>query len=168
MLFLKRIALISLVTFIPSISVADEANFLNSLHGNWAGRGTVTMRIGLKPISVSCTFTSSGSVNALAMNGNCRGLLVINRAISANLQATGSRYNGIYVGPSGGRSALSGSRTGDTINLAVRWAKEVNGDYAANMVIRKVGANNLDLLTNDRDPKTGKNVVTSDIALQRR
>jgi hypothetical protein len=165
---LKRILYISLVTFIPSIVVADEANFLNSLHGNWAGRGTVTTRIGSKPISVSCTFTSSGSVNGLSMNGNCRGLLIINRAISANLQATGSRYSGVYVGPSGGRSALSGSRTGDAINLAVRWAKEVNGDYAANMVIRKVGANNLDLTTNDRDPKTGNNVVTSDITLQRR
>jgi hypothetical protein len=165
---LKKMALVSVIAFVPSLAIADEASFLNSLHGNWAGKGTVTTRIGSKPIGVSCTFTASGSGNALVMNGNCRGLLIINKAISANLQANGSRYVGTYVGPSGGRSALSGTRAGDSINLAVRWAKEVNGDFAANMVIRKVGADNLQLLTNDRDLQTGKNVVTSDISLQRK
>jgi hypothetical protein len=162
------IAAILFACLIPGVAVADEADFLTSLHGNWAGEGMVTIRIGFKPIGVSCAFSSTGNGNSFSMNGNCRGLLIINRAISAKLQANGTRYSGVYIGPSGGRSLLSGTRSGDTINLTVRWAKEVNGDFAANMLIRKTGENSLSLLTNDRDPKTGRNVMTSDIVLQRR
>jgi hypothetical protein len=36
------------------------------------------------------------------------------------------------------------------------------------MIIRKVGNNGLNLSTIDRDPATGKTVVTSEIDLQRR
>jgi hypothetical protein len=64
--------------------------------------------------------------------------------------------------------AIGNTQRRYTINLAVRWAKEVNGDFAANMLIRKTGENGLSLLTIDRDPKTGRNVMTSDIVLQRR
>ncbi len=161
------IAAILFASFIPVVAVADE-DFLTSLHGNWAGEGMVTIRIGLKPIGVSCAFNSTGNGNSFSMNGNCRGLLIVDRAISAKQQANGTRYSGVYIGASGGRSLLSGTRSGDTINLAVRWAKEVNGDFEANMLIRKTGENGLSLLTFDRDPRTGRNVMISDIVLQRR
>ena len=92
---------------------------------------------------------------------------MVSRSISADISASGNSYSGTYVGPAGGRSGLSGKRSGDSIDLAVRWAKPVNGDRAARMTIEKVGEDGLRLLTVDRDPATGKSVATSDITLKR-
>ncbi|MDX3925726.1 MAG: hypothetical protein QHC90_07940 [Shinella sp.] len=147
---------------------ADEASFLESIAGNWSGRGTVKLRIDRSPINVNCNLGSQANGPALSMSGTCRGLVVVSRSISADLRARGTRYSGTYVGPQGGRSALSGSRRGNTINLAVRWAKEVNGDHSATMTIRKTGDNRLTLTTIDKDPATGRSVVTSEINLRRR
>jgi hypothetical protein len=148
-------------------ALADESPFLASLKGSWTGKGTVTTRIGASPTTVSCSFDSSARGPSLAMNGTCRGFVVVRKAISANLTADGTRYSGTYLGPSGKPSSLSGTRQGDAINLDVRWAREINGDRAANMTIQKVGSNGLRLRTTDRDPSTGKTVVTSDIQLNR-
>jgi hypothetical protein len=162
-----RVVLILSIGLLPSLAAADESSFLQSLQGKWTGKGTVVRRIGTSPINVTCTFALVATGPSLSMRGNCRGLLVISRAISADLRVSGARYNGIYVGPSGGRSGLSGQRQGNTIDLAVRWAKEVNGDRTANMAIQKIAGNSLNLRTIDRDPRTGKSVITSDIALRR-
>lgn len=148
-------------------AAADESGFLKPLNGNWTGTGKVLRTIGGSPINVSCRFNISAPGSSIAMKGNCRGLLVINRAISANLTARGARYSGTYTGPSGASSQLSGSRQGDVINLAVHWARMVNGDRNANMAIRKQGNNQLTIRTIDRDLSSGKSVVTSDINLRR-
>lgn len=167
MSFLSRIMLALLIGLLAGSAAADDAEFLQSLQGNWSGKGTVIRRIGTSPINVSCTFTSTASGPSLSIRGNCRGMLVVQRAISADLKVNGGHFSGVYVGPSGGRSALSGARRGDTINLTVRWAKEVNGDYTANMTIQRIGNSGLSLRTIDRDLKTGKSVVTSNIDLRR-
>ncbi|OJY63765.1 MULTISPECIES: hypothetical protein [unclassified Rhizobium] len=146
---------------------ADESGFLKPLDGHWTGTGKVVRKIGSAPINVSCKFNISAPGASISMKGNCRGLLIINRAISAQLTARGSRYSGTYTGPSGATSQLSGSRQGDTINLAVRWAKLVNGDRNANMTIRRQGNSQLTLRTIDKDLSSGKSVVTSEINLRR-
>jgi hypothetical protein len=92
---------------------------------------------------------------------------VVRRAVSANIKANGTKYSGTYVGPSGRPSSLSGSRTGSSINFAVRWSREVNGDRTAQMTLQRIGNTGLRLRTIDKDPKTGRNVVTSDIQLSR-
>jgi hypothetical protein len=148
-------------------AIADESGFLKPLNGSWTGTGKVLRKIGASPINVSCRFTISSPGSSISMKGNCRGLLVISRAISAQLAARGNRYSGTYTGPSGATSQLSGNRQGDVINLAVRWARLVNGDRDANMTIRRQGDSQLMLRTIDKDPSTGKSVVTSDINLRR-
>ncbi|MDE1994327.1 MAG: hypothetical protein KGI75_17620 [Rhizobiaceae bacterium] len=165
--FLQRLALIGLLALLPVTGLAAESDFLQYLQGRWNGSGTVVRRIGTAPINVNCSLTSTAKGPSLSMKGQCRGLLVVSRSISADITANGTRYTGVYVGPSGGRSALSGSRQGNTINLNVRWAKLVNGDHDATMTITRVGNNGLALQTIDRDPGTGKSLVTSDIKLQR-
>ncbi|MBB5574741.1 MULTISPECIES: hypothetical protein [Rhizobium] len=162
-----RVLLITSIGLLPTLAAADESNFLQSLQGKWTGKGTVIRRIGTSPINVACTFALTATGPSLSMRGNCRGMLVVSRAISADLKVNGARYSGVYVGPSGGRSGLSGKRQGNTIDLAVRWAKEVNGDRTANMTIQEVGGNSLNLRTIDRDPGTGKSIITSEIALRR-
>jgi len=63
--------------------------------------------------------------------------------------------------------ALTQVAPGNAIKLAIRWAKEVNGDRSASMTIEKVGSDGMRLTTVDTDPRTGKNVVTSQINLRR-
>lgn len=153
--------------FLASQAVADETPFLSSLSGSWKGTGTVTTRIGSKPVKVNCTLQSDATGPSLSMKGICRGFVVVRRAISADLRANGSRYSGNYVGPSGKPSALFGSRSGNSINLTVRWNRDINGDRMAAMTISKVGSNGLRLRTTDKDGANGRNVVTSDIQLTR-
>ncbi|TIN68565.1 MAG: hypothetical protein E5Y30_23015, partial [Mesorhizobium sp.] len=104
---------------------------------------------------------------SLSLDGNCRGLVVVTRAISADLKASGAKYSGTYVGSRTGPAQLNGSRSGNAINLGIRWAKEVNGDRRAQMKVEKRGEKGMRLTVIDTDPKTGKSVVTSRIDLQR-
>jgi hypothetical protein len=165
----RRACLLAVLAAICAVvpAYADESGFLKPLNGNWTGAGKVLRKIGGPPINVSCKFTISAPGSSIAMKGNCRSLLIINRAISAQLTARGSRYSGTYTGPSGATSQLSGSRQGDVINLAVRWARIVSGDRDANMTIRRQGSGQLTLRTIDKDLSSGKPVVTSEINLRR-
>lgn len=166
-----RIPLIAAIGLVFAIlsqpTLADEAGFLKSIGGAWSGKGMVLTRIGASPLNVICKFDSKSNGASLVMSGQCRGLVVVRRAVSADIQAIGTTYSGTYVGPSGRPSILAGSRKGNSIHFAVRWAREVNGDRAAEMTIEKIGNNGLRLRTVDKDPRTGRNVVTSDIRLAR-
>ncbi len=148
-------------------AAADESGFLRPLDGNWTGTGKVLRKIGSSPINVSCRFNISAPGASISMRGNCRGLLVVNRPISAELAARGTHYSGTYIGPAGAASQLAGSRQGNVINLAVRWARPVNGDRNANMTIRKQGNSQLSIATTALDRSSGKPVVTSEINLRR-
>jgi hypothetical protein len=153
---------------IPAASAPAETDFLKSLHGTWTGKGSVKIRTNRSPVSVSCNFQSSGGSASLLLDGRCRGLIVVSRAITANLKIKGSKYSGSYVGAGSGTAGLNGNRSGNAINLAIRWAKEVNGDRVAMLTVQKVGDNGMKLITRDKDPATGKTVVTSEISLQRK
>ncbi len=147
---------------------ASEAPFLTSLAGDWSGAGMMKRTTGSSPIKLDCSFQSKADGEALSMNGKCRGLLVVSRAVSAQLTAKGNRYAGRYIGPSGGVSALNGGRKGDAINLSVRWSRIINGDRNADMVIQRIGENAIRIRTTDRDPASGQQVITSEINLTRR
>ncbi|MBD9371999.1 hypothetical protein IB238_05025 [Rhizobium sp. ARZ01] len=162
---LPRCLLLLLCAAFPAM--ADESAFLQSLAGKWSGKGTVITRIGRPAINVNCRLVSTADDTSVEMKATCRGLLVVSRTISAALDVNAGRYIGIYIGPTGRRSTLSGSRQGDSINLAVRWSRLVNGDRSAQMMIQKIGNNGLRLRTVDKDLSTGKDIATSDIVLQR-
>jgi hypothetical protein len=147
---------------------ASEAQFLNTLDGQYEGQGRIRLRTDKAPINVDCTFSSATSETLLTLEGRCRGLLVVSRAIGAQLQINGNSYSGSYVGAGSGPASLSGKRSGNTLNLAIRWAKEINGDRRANLSVAKIGERGLSLKTTDKDPKSGEMVVTSEIILQRK
>lgn len=167
---MRRIVLAALIGGFAAGSAAaraDESAFLHSLEGNWAGKGSVKVRVRSPTIRVSCKFKSRAEAASLSLDGNCRGLLVFSRHVTATLQADGSKYSGSYVGAGTGPAGLKGVRTGSAIDLGITWAKPVNGDRKAVMTVEKNGNNGMTLTTTDVDPKTGKNVVTSRIELQR-
>lgn len=146
---------------------ASEKQFLVSLEGQYAGQGQVRLRTNKEPIDVSCTFTSTASASSLSLKGRCRGLLVVSRAVGVDLKISGGAYRGSYIGAGSGPASLSGRRKGDTLDLAIGWAKEVNGDRRANLSVAKAGDDGLTLTTTDRDPSSGETVTTSRITLQR-
>jgi len=146
---------------------ANDAKFLDTLDGNWAGKGTVKVRTDSSPVNVNCKFVTDTSATSLVLDGNCTGLLIISRDIGAKLTANGTSYKGSYVGAGTGTAGLNGKRSGNAINLGINWAKDVNGDQKAQMTVEKVGDNGMRLTTVDKDPKTGESVVTSQINLSR-
>jgi hypothetical protein len=146
---------------------AGEANFLKALEGSYSGKGTVKLRTTSKPIHVRCKFKSSAGVQSLSLNGSCTGLLVISRKIGADIQVTGKRYSGTYLGAGTGPASLKGKRLGNSLAFNVRWAKNVNGDRDAMLTVQKTGDQGMTLMTTDRDPATGKIVTTSEIRLKR-
>lgn len=146
---------------------ADEGKFLQSFQGNFAGKGIVKVTTEAPTVNVSCTFKSNATSTSLSLDGNCRGLVMVTRAISADLTSSGAKYSGTYVGSRTGPAKLNGSRSGNAINLGIRWAKAVNGDRKAQMKVEKRGENGMRLTVTDTDPKTGRSVVTSRIDLQR-
>lgn len=151
-----------------SLGAANEEPFLKTLAGDWTGHGSMKRTTSSSPINLDCSFKSRATGQELSMNGTCRGLIVVSKAVSAEIKTTGSRYAGRYIGTSGGVSALSGSRAGNAIKLDVRWSKIINGDRNANMTIQRVDDNSIRITTVDRDPQSGKQVVTSQIDLDRR
>ncbi|MGO4439771.1 hypothetical protein [Rhizobium sp. RAF56] len=149
-------------------AAASDEDFLKSLQGQWDGGGMVKDPVSAPTVNITCHFASEAKDAGLSMAGTCRGMLIFTRALGADLSVAGSRYSGVYIGPSGKRSSLSGSRSGNAINLAIRWSKLVNGDRNASLVVEKVGDNGMRLTTVDVDPSSGKPVVTSEINLKRK
>ncbi len=146
---------------------ADESAFLKSMEGNWAGKGSVKVRITAPTIRVSCKFKSAATAVSLALDGDCRGFLIFSRHFSATLKFNGSKYSGSYVGSATGPAGLNGVRKGSAINLGITWAKPVNGDRTAMMTVEKNGDDGITLTTTDTDLRTGEAVTTSRIELKR-
>ena len=161
-------ALLIAATVLPvGTARGDESTFLRSLEGNWSGTGTVTVRADSLPMKVACRFKSDTTARSLELDGRCTSLAIFSRVIAADLEARGANYSGSYVGAGSGTAGLTGKRSGNAINLGIRWAKNVNGDRTARMKIEKVGEAGLRLTTVDIHPTTGKSIVTSRIDLQR-
>jgi len=159
--------LLAATIFSAGVASADEAEFLQSLDGSWRGSGTVAVRADASPMKVACSFKTDTTASSLALNGKCTSLAVFSRVIGADLQVQGADYSGSYVGAGTGTAGLSGNRSGDSINLSIRWAKDVNGDRAAKMTIEKVGETGMRLTTTDTHPTTGESIITSRIDLKR-
>jgi hypothetical protein len=160
-------AAIACATLVPAGAMASEEDFLKSIAGQWTGSGTVLRKLGGENVNVTCNMKSSANAANYAMDGACRALVVVSRSFNARVKAAGTRYSGTYTGVSGKPSSLAGSRRGDTINLDVTWANEIYGDRKATMTIQKVGTNGLRIRTIDKDPTSGKSIVTTQLNLKR-
>ncbi|KQV65250.1 hypothetical protein [Rhizobium sp. Root1220] len=166
---MRSFCLTALATWLLAVTsaAADEGPFLKSLAGEWTGGGMMKRSTSSSPINLNCSFQSKANGEVFSMNGTCRGMIVVSREVSAQLTATDNQYAGSYIGPSGGVSGLQGKRSGDAINLAVRWSRIINGDRSANMTIQRVNANTIRIQTIDKDPTSGERVITSELNLRR-
>ena len=95
-------------------ATAGEEQFLTSLKGQYEGKGQVRLRTNRGPINVTCSFGSTATANTLSLDGKCRGLVVVSRAIGAELTRRGSSYKGSYIGAGSGPATLSGKHCSAT------------------------------------------------------
>jgi hypothetical protein len=165
---LATATLVTAALAIGGSSHAQEEEFFSSLDGSWSGSGSVRLRADSGPVNVSCRFNSDTTPTSMALDGSCTGLVVVSRDIGATIKAAGNRYTGVYRGSRSGPAALSGRQSGNSLNLAIRWAKNVNGDRSAELKLEKVGDDGMRLTTVDEHPTTGETVIISQIDLKRR
>ena len=165
--YVARSFAIAAALCIGGVAHAADAEFLKSLDGQWAGKGSVKVEADSSPIGVNCKFASDTTDSSMSLDGKCTGLVVVSRAIGADIKTDGKSYSGTYIGSSTGPAGLSGKRSGNALNLGIRWASEVNGDRSAKLRLEKVGDNGMRLTTTDTDPATGKSIVISEINLRR-
>lgn len=165
---IRALPALLLAVFVSSPTMADEKDFLESLSGNWRGTGQVRLKPEARPMSVSCSLDSRASGTALNMDGACRAKVVFSRRIGADIQARGTRYTGSYIGSTRGAARLSGTRTGRTLNLRVRWPGKEAGPRVASMQVASLGTGRMRLVTLEPHPQTGKQVVTAQIEFSRK
>lgn len=149
-------------------ATASEADFLQGIEGEWRGEGSARRTADSGPVGINCQLSADSSTSSFSFDGTCRALAVVRQSLSGTLSNTsGTSYEGVYVGPKGGRSTLSGERNGNVINLQVAWAEEVNGDMAARMQVEMPNPDTMVIRTIDESPTTGARVVTSEVTLSR-
>ena len=164
---LSALPLAAVLAFSPS--PAASAAFFDGLTGEWTGTGTARRTADADPLNLNCSFSTEAGEGVLNLEGTCRVLAILRQSVSASLEsADGETYQGTYVGPEGGHSVLSGTRSGNAIDLDVAWAEPVNGDNAARMELQRPNADTLVIRTIDQSPTTGAEVITSEITLARR
>ncbi len=119
------------------LAQADEQDFLNRFDGTWSGSGQVRRNAQSPVFNVTCTVAGDRAAIRMAIDGNCRGAIVVTREIGAKVRydaATGI-YSGTYIGARVGPAAISGRRNGDSVNFTINWPKPVNGSTKAQMTI---------------------------------
>ena len=147
---------------------AQETEFLQRFDGKFSGGGKVSRNETENPTNVKCTMNGNAGENRVSMSGTCRAAVIFSRKISADLRfdPSSGRYTGTYVGSSIGPAALSGKRSGDAVNLTIRWPKPVRGDTTAYMTIRNPGNGQLAITITDEVPAGGPQAQVSSIALR--
>ena len=143
---------------------ASEAEFLETLEGSWSGGGSIRLKPTEEPVNVNCELSSDASAESLSMDGNCNAMIIMSRAIGADLSVSGDNYSGTYTGSPRGPASLSGSRDGDTVNLAVAWPET---GRAATMQLSANGSA-MQIVTTEAHPDTGEAIVTAQLSFERR
>lgn len=164
---MMRAAMILAAIALPGAALAADDDFLRQFLVPWTGGGTVKLSLDGSPWRVNCRLDPSGNATSVTLAGNCRlkFLFFLSNDIEAKLRydpASGS-YSGTYVVDGGPPAILSGRRTGETLNLNVRWPTPVNGHPDAVIVITN-DTRRFTLTTIDPIGLNGTPVMTSDLA----
>ncbi len=154
-----------------AIAASDASTaYLGRFRGEWTGSGTVQPAAEDPHRKVSCEASGDATETRVSLKGSCTAVLVFTRDIGADLKldpATG-RFTGTYIGSPLGPARLSGTRDGESLNLDVTWAGEVNGDRHSRMTITNHGDGRFSVRVRDQLGADGPTAVTTDIAFARK
>lgn len=148
---------------------AAESDFLERFRGDWSGSGKVQRDGGSQPRHVTCSVIGRLTENRISAQGSCRAYLIFVRpvAIDVTYDPRSGIYRGTYTGARIGPARLSGTRSGDALNLRIEWPRPVNGDTQAAMVIQNDGRGILRITVADNLTPGGPILQTSEIILLR-
>lgn len=136
--------------------------------GEWSGKGRVQKNAQSRPVNVSCAIVGSQEGDEIGFEGECRAMLILKRAIGADITRDGEHYTGTYTGSNAGVAALDGGPADDgSIVLTMTFPKEVNGDDTATMRIETPNEGSFTITTVDK-MATGEDVTTSQITFERK
>jgi hypothetical protein len=148
---------------------ADEQDFLNRFDGTWSGGGQVRRNAQSPVWNVRCTVAGDRAAIRMAIDGRCRGAIVVTREIGARIRydaATGL-YSGTYVGARVGPAAISGRRAGDRVTFTILWPKPVNGSTRAQMTIDNDGRGTLKIQVISRPTEGGPATTLSNLVFSK-
>ncbi|WP_157961885.1 hypothetical protein [Acuticoccus kandeliae] len=146
---------------------AQDEQQTASLSGEWEGKGFVQKDEKSKPMNVRCKIAGEDTGDRIGFEGECRAMMIMKRAIGANLVRQGDTYSGTYLGSHVGVAQLEGGQNGpNTYVLTMTFPKEVNGDDVATMTIDTSGEGTFTITTVDR-METGDDITTSQITFER-
>lgn len=151
----KRTGLAALLIGSAALSAhaqSGEAEFLGRFDGAWSGAGMVQRNAEENSTKVNCRMAGQSGENRVSIAGSCRAYLIFSRDIGADISFDpgSGRYSGTYTGSVVGPAALSGTRSGDAVNLTITWPTMVNGDTTATMSIHNAGDGQLRIVVADR------------------
>lgn len=136
--------------------------------GKWTGKGFVQKDANSRKMNVTCEVTGARAGDAIGFEGQCRAMLVMKRAIGADLVADGDSYSGIYIGSRVGPADLEGTMEDPgKIVMKMTFPKSVNGDDIATMTIETPSDNTFTITTVDLMDDGVTEVTTADIAFER-
>lgn len=152
-----------------AVAHADEQDFLNRFDGNWSGGGQVRRNAQSPIFNVTCTVAGDRAAIRMAIDGNCRGAIVVTREIGAKVRydAATSTYSGTYVGARVGPAAIFGRRNGDRVNFTINWPKPVNGSTKAQMTIINDGNGTLRIQVISRPSPDGPATTLSNLVFNK-
>lgn len=156
-------ALFMAVSLFTWPAAASEADFLQTLSGEWTGGGQIRLKPQDEPVDVTCELSSTTSAETVSMRGSCSALIIVSREIGADLSVDGSAYSGTYTGSIHGPANLTGTRDSDRINLSVSWP---DSGREAVMSLSATG-DAMQIVTREGHPDTQEQVVTSQLSFQR-
>ena len=102
-------------------AIPSEAAFLQSLEGRFSGAGTFTrLRDGGEGRRLTCNLTSDSQGNRLTLDGKCTAAVVFGTSVRVDVRydPASKRYSGSFRDGLGTVANLSGTRRGQTIQLA--------------------------------------------------
>ncbi len=146
---------------------AEETPSLD-ISGTWKGKGFVQKNEKSGKMNVTCQIEGQEQGDEIGFDGVCRAMMVLKRAIGADILRSGQSYTGTYVGSDAGPAALHGdSQSNGRVVLTMTFPKIVNGDDVATMTIEPSTASMFKITTVDMMDDGETEVTTSQITFQR-
>lgn len=143
------------------------AETVPNVTGEWSGKGVVQKNDTSRPINVRCEVEGSQTDARIGFAGECRALLVMKRAISADVNRQGEDWRGTYIGSLAGDATIVGGPQGDgAFVFDMTFPREVNGDTSAVMRIETEGDDAFTITTTDT-MESGVEVTTAKIDFTR-
>ena len=146
-------------------SARDEQAFLDLFSGSWLGSATLMKNS--VPWQLSCRVIGEPTADHVTIEGSCNiSILSVRIAADIAYDPKSGRYSGTYIGADVGPARVTGTRSGDAVNLKITWPKPVNGDTKGRMIIQNSGGGNLKITTFDNLVVGGPEVLTSSANLR--